>query len=79
VIEATAADELTRLVAAAYSVDSRKWASAFPTDGLFDGKAKTFRFRSEPLKAGTHVVVVRVTDAAGNVGTADVVFQAPGK
>jgi hypothetical protein len=75
VVEATAADELTRLTGASFAVDGKKWASVFPTDGLFDAKAKTFRFKTDALKAGTHVVVLRVNDAAGNTGTSDAVFQ----
>jgi hypothetical protein len=79
VMEATAADTLTRLVSASFSVDSRKWTNVFPTDGLFDGKNKLFEFKTEGLKPGTHVLVLRVTDAAGNTGSSDVVFQVPGK
>jgi hypothetical protein len=78
-VEATAIDSLTRLVSASYSVDSRKWVNVFPVDGLFDGKSKTFEFKTEPLKPGAHVVVLRVTDAAGNTGSTDVVFSVPQK
>ena len=63
-----------RLTAAAYSLDGRKWVSVFPADGLFDGRSKAFRFTTEALTPGTHVVVLRVRDAAGNVGAGDVVF-----
>ena len=49
-----------------------------PTDGLFDAKAESFRFQSEALQAGTYVLVFRVRDAAGNTGTADVVFTVKG-
>jgi hypothetical protein len=74
-VDASATDNLTRLVSASYSVDSRKWSNVFPSDGLFDAKAKKFHFAIEGLKAGTHVIVLRVTDAAGNTGSTDVVFQ----
>jgi hypothetical protein len=79
VIEANAADRLTRLVSASFSVDSKKWTNVFPKDGLFDARAKRFRFKTEELKPGTHVIVFRVTDAAGNVGSQDVVFTVPTK
>jgi hypothetical protein len=79
IVEAVATDGLTRLVSASFSIDSKKWTSVFPKDGLFDAKAKTFRFETDELKAGTHVVVVRVTDAAGNTGSQDVVFTVPAK
>jgi hypothetical protein len=48
--------------------------NVFPTDGLFDSKSENFRFLTDTLRPGTHVVVLRVRDAAGNVGSGDVVF-----
>ena len=48
--------------------------SVFPADGLFDDRSEKFRFKTEALKPGTYVLVLRVKDAAGNTGTADVVF-----
>ena len=55
VIEATAASPLVRLTAASFAVNGKKWINVFPTDGLFDSKAKTFRFKTEGLKPGTYV------------------------
>jgi len=74
VIAAEATDSMVRLTAASYSIDGRKWESLFPEDGLFDSKKETFRFTTEALKPGTHVLMLRVRDAAGNAGTGDVVF-----
>jgi hypothetical protein len=74
VIEAHASDPLARLAGAAYSIDGRKWVNVFPADGLFDDTREAFRFAAAGLPAGTHVLVLRVRDAAGNVGTADAVF-----
>jgi hypothetical protein len=74
VIEADASDPLSRLAAAAYSINGRKWISIFPKDGMFDDKRKSFRFTTEALPAGTYVMVLRVKDAAGNTGTGDVTF-----
>jgi hypothetical protein len=78
-IEATASDELVRLTSASFAVDGKKWTSVFPADGLFDSKSETFRIRTDGLKPGTHVIVLRVKDAAGNVGTGDLVFTIPAK
>jgi hypothetical protein len=72
--EATAASGMVRLTAASYALNSGKWVNVVPTDGLFDAKAESFRFQSESLQPGTYVLVFRVRDAAGNTGTADVVF-----
>src|SRR5262249_16388841 len=74
VIEATATDPLVRLVSATFAVNGKKWLNVFPTDGLFDSKSETFKFKTESLKPGTYVLVLRVKDAAGNIGAADVVF-----
>jgi hypothetical protein len=74
IIEATAADPLVRLTAAAFAVNGKKWENVFPSDGLFDGKSETFKFRTEALKPGTYVLVLKVRDATGNVGAGDVVF-----
>jgi hypothetical protein len=74
VIEAAASDPLVRLTAASFSVNGKKWVNIFPADGLFDSKTETFRFKTDALKPGTYVVVLRVRDAAGNTGAGDVVF-----
>jgi hypothetical protein len=74
ILEATASDPLVRLTEASFAVNGKKWASIFPTDGLFDSKTENFRFETDALKPGTYVVVLRVRDAAGNVGSGDVVF-----
>ena len=75
IVEATAVDPVVRLTAASFAVNGKKWTNVFPTDGLFDGKKEPFRFKTESLKPGTHVVVLRVRDAAGNTGSGDVVFN----
>jgi hypothetical protein len=74
VLEASATDPLARLTAASFSVNGKKWVNVFPTDGIFDSKSETFKFKTDGLKPGTYVVVLRVRDAAGNTGSADVVF-----
>jgi hypothetical protein len=79
VLEATARSPLARLTAASFAVNGKKWINVFPADGLFDNKAETFHFQTESLKPGTYVVVLRVRDAAGNTGSADVVFTVQAK
>jgi hypothetical protein len=74
ILEASASDPLVRLTSASFSLNGKKWVNVFPTDGLFDNKTENFRFRTEALKAGTYVVVLKVKDAAGNIGSGDVVF-----
>jgi hypothetical protein len=74
VVEATATDPLVRLASAAFAVNGKKWVNVFPADGLFDRKTETFKFKTEALKPGTYVLVLKVRDAAGNTGSGDVVF-----
>ncbi|HZV04232.1 MAG TPA: hypothetical protein VE999_04000 [Gemmataceae bacterium] len=75
VLEATARSPLVRLTSASFAVNGKKWINVFPSDDLFDSKEETFRFQTEPLKPGTYVLVLRVRDAAGNIGSSDVVFN----
>jgi len=77
VVDATATGSLVRLVEASYAIDGSRWSSVFPTDGIFDSKTETLRIRTDSLRPGTHVMVIRVKDAAGNVGSGDVVFRIP--
>jgi hypothetical protein len=77
VIEALAVSPLVRLTAASFAVNGKKWQNVFPRDGLFDSQRETFRFRTKALKPGTYVLVLKVTDAAGNTGSGDVVFTVP--
>lgn len=74
VLEATASDPLVRLTAASFAVNGKQWRNVFPSDGIFDSKTESFRFKTEALKPGSYVIVLRVTDAAGNTGSGDVVF-----
>lgn len=74
ILEATASDPIVRLSEAAFALNGKRWTNVFPSDGLFDSKSETFRFKTEGLRPGTYVVVLRVRDAAGNTGAGDVVF-----
>ncbi|HEV3164959.1 MAG TPA: hypothetical protein VGZ22_13095, partial [Isosphaeraceae bacterium] len=70
-------DELTRLVKASYALDGGDWIPVFPDDGLFDTPNEIITITLTDLKPGTHVLTVRATDAAGNVGAGDAVFKKP--
>jgi len=79
-LEAKAVAPLARLSGATYSINGKRWENLFPTDGLFDGKEKTFRIVTDAINvAGPNVVVVRVKDVAGNVGAGDALFEVPRK
>jgi outer membrane protein assembly factor BamB len=74
-LEASANDAYVRLTEASFAVDGKRWNNVFPTDGLFDSKTETFRFKTDALRTGTHVLVLRVRNAAGNVGSGDIVIN----
>ncbi len=76
-VEATGVSSLVRLTGASFAVDGKKWVNVFPENGLFDSKTETFKFKTEALKPGAHVLVLRIKDAAGNTGSGDVVFTVP--
>jgi hypothetical protein len=67
----TLTDELTRLVKADYALDGGPWIAVFPDDGLFDTLHETITINLPDLKSGSHVLMVRATDSAGNVGAGD--------
>jgi hypothetical protein len=77
-IEACATDPMVRLTSAAFAVDGKPWKSVFPSDGLFDRTTAKFRFVTDKLEAGTHVLVLRVRDAGGNTGAGDAMINIPG-
>jgi hypothetical protein len=54
-----------------YSLDAQRWQTAFPRDGILDARQESFELRLEADAAG-RTLVVRATDALGNVGTGQV-------
>jgi hypothetical protein len=74
ILEATATDPQVRLTSAAFCINGKKWVPIQPVDGIFDKKTEKFRFRTDPLRPGSYVTVLRVRDASANTGSADVVF-----
>jgi hypothetical protein len=68
-------DDATRLTRAAYALDGGPWTPIFPDDGLFDDPNETITVHLDGLKPGTHLLMIRASDAAGNLGTGDLVFE----
>ncbi len=54
-----------------YSLDAQRWQTAFPRDGILDARQESFELRLEPDAAG-RTLVIRATDALGNVGTGQI-------
>jgi len=57
-----------------YSVDAQRWQTAFPRDGILDGRQEAFEIRLDADASG-RTLVIRATDALGNVGTGQVRVQ----
>ena len=54
-----------------YSLDAQRWQPAFPRDGILDGRQEGFEIRLDADAAG-RTLVIRATDALGNVGTGQI-------
>jgi hypothetical protein len=72
-------DDLTRIVKAEYALDGGRWTPVFPDDDLFDSLREQLTVSLPDLAAGTHVLMVKATDAAGNVGAGDVLIEFKGR
>ncbi|HIE29791.1 TPA: hypothetical protein EYP66_21185 [Candidatus Poribacteria bacterium] len=74
-VRCTAEDKMNHIKKAVFSIDGQDWQIVFPADGIFDSKMETFDFNTpSELKAGEHTVVIKITDAAGNVSSGKRVF-----
>lgn len=74
-ITGKAMDGMSPIKKAEYSIDAGRWTVIFPVDGIFDSKEEGFSFTTEPLSPGEHTVVVKLIDAAGNVGAGKTVVN----
>jgi sugar lactone lactonase YvrE len=57
-----------------YSLDAQRWQPAFPRDGILDGRVESFEIRLEADASG-RMLVIRATDALGNVGAGQVLIR----
>jgi len=55
-----------------YSLDAASWVLVMPQDGIADSLSEQYRLTLERLPAGEHTLLLKATDAEGNVGTAKV-------
>jgi hypothetical protein len=74
-VQVTAQDAASDLRRCEYSIDAGPWLPVEASDGVTDGPEEQFRIELGKLTPGEHLVVVRVTDAAGNAGLAKVVVR----
>ena len=70
-----AADALSVIARAEYSLDGGEWTVAEPTTRLSDSRELDYTLELDNLTAGEHTVAVRVTDQLDNQGVAKVVVK----
>ncbi|HEX7476676.1 MAG TPA: hypothetical protein VF331_02615 [Polyangiales bacterium] len=71
-ITGVARDALGPIVKLEYTVDGLEWKLFLPSDDLFDTAEERFALPLALLPKGDHVVVIRASDARGNVGAGEV-------
>jgi hypothetical protein len=67
-----AVDALGPISKLEYTADGIEWLLLFPADGLFDTREEAFEMPLALLPKGDVTVMVRATDARGNVGSNEV-------
>ena len=70
-----AEDALSALKMIERSFNGGPWHRVFPDDGIPDMPRETFSIAVDDLEPGSHVVLVRATDHAGNIGTGRLRFE----
>jgi len=71
----SAEDNMNHIQKIRFSIDGGDWQIAFPVDEIFDSKKEDFSFSTPAdLKDGEHSIIIKITEAAGNVSTKGKVF-----
>lgn len=71
VVAADVRDADSPITKVEYSLDAQRWQPAFPRDGILDARHETFELRLD-ADADGRTLVIRATDALGNIGTGQV-------
>ncbi|MCS7315726.1 MAG: hypothetical protein RMI94_11055 [Bryobacterales bacterium] len=74
-VDVEAADAVSPLRRAEYSLDAGPWIPLEPADGVLDSPAERFRILLEDPAPGERLLVVRVFDASGNAGLVRIVLR----
>jgi len=69
IFKAKVTDKLSVISRVEYTIDSSdKWVSLVPEDGVYDTTVEEFKILiGEDIKAGEHVISLKVIDAGGNI------------
>jgi len=74
-VEVDARDQASPLRRCEYSLDAGPWLPVEAADGVTDSPREWFHIVLDKLRAGEHLLVVRVYDTANNAGLAKVVIR----
>ncbi len=74
-IEVDAADAVSPIRRAEYSVDAGPWVPIEPAEGILDSQREHSVVKLDGLAAGEHLVVLRAIDSANNTGLAKTVVR----
>ena len=74
-VEAKAVDSASPVRSLEYSLDATRWVLVMPSDGVADSLSEQFRIPLERLGAGEHTLMLKATDAEGNVGSSRVLLS----
>ncbi len=74
-VDVDAADKTSPLRRCEYSIDAGPWTPLEAADGVTDSPREQFHLVLENVRAGEHLIVVRVYDTPGNAGLAKVVVR----
>jgi hypothetical protein len=69
VVDVKVTDGMSPIRLLEYSLDASRWTAVSPADGIADSLAETYRISVDRLAAGEHTLLMKSTDAEGNVGT----------
>ncbi len=75
VIQFRVEDATSPLRAAETATDATDWRDLLSDDGVVDSRVETFTVRVHNLEAGEHIVALRASDTAGNVGVGKAVVR----
>jgi hypothetical protein len=70
-----AADKMSVIQSAEYSIDGGEWKAALPTGRISDSRELQYQIQTPEVSAGEHTVVVRVSDRFQNEAVAKMVVS----
>jgi outer membrane protein assembly factor BamB len=75
-LKGRATDAMGPVASLEVSIDAAPFRPVFPDDGLLDTASEQFSVELGKLTPGRHIVAIRATDAAHNVGSVELEFSA---